>query len=304
MATNNSTPPVAAPATARYGEVFDRGYRHYDGKRLGRPQAFKSLTLYSMKRAMGIRKPWTSKVLPFLLYTAAIIPLVVMIGISAIVPDLEFASYSGYFQGIFLTVGIFVATIAPEMVCVDRREKTLPLYFARAITRFDYVFSKLLATSLLTMTMSVLPAVLLWLGRQLVEDSPWKAMRENIGDLGKVIVIGALIALVLGTTGLAISSMTSRKGVAVTVIILAFIMLTSIAATVEELVDAEWKRYFIFLSLTDVFAGFMLDYLGTGDSAFAQEADFTALEYLAFMIGLVVVSVIFIRWRYAPRDEA
>jgi hypothetical protein len=253
---------------------------------------------------MGIRKPWTSKVLPFLLYVSAIIPLVVMIGISAIVPDLEFASYSGYFQGIFLTVGIFVATIAPEMVCVDRREKTLPLYFARAITRFDYVFSKLLATSLLTMTMSVLPAVLLWLGRQLVEDSPWKAMRDNIGDLGKVIVIGALIALVLGTTGLAISSVTSRKGVAVTVIILAFIMLTSIAATVEELVDAEWKRYFIFLSLTDVFAGFMLDYLGTGDSAFAQEADFTALEYLAFMIGLVVVSVLFIRWRYAARDEA
>jgi hypothetical protein len=48
MATNNSTPPVAAPATARYGEVFDRGYRHYDGKRLGRPQAFRSLTLYSL----------------------------------------------------------------------------------------------------------------------------------------------------------------------------------------------------------------------------------------------------------------
>jgi ABC-2 type transport system permease protein len=300
MATNNSAPP----ASARYGEVFDRGYRHYDGKRLGRPQAFKSLTFYSMKRAMGIRKPWTSKVLPILLYVSAIIPLIVMIGISAIVPDFEFASYSGYFNAIILTVGIFVATIAPEMVCVDRREKTLPLYFARAITRFDYVFAKLLATSVLTMTISVLPAVLLWLGRQLVHDSPWQAMKDNVEDLGKVIVIGSLIALVLGTSGLAISSVTSRKGVAVTVIILGFIMLTSIAGGAEEIVEADWKRYFIFLSLTDVFAGFMLEFLGEGDSAFAEEADFTALEYLAYMIGLVIAGVLFIRWRYAPRDDA
>ena len=298
MATNNSAP------AGRYGEVFDRGYAHYEGKRLGRPQAFKSLVFYSIKRAMGIRKPWTSKILPILLYTAAIIPLVVMIGISAIVPDLEFASYSGYFQGIMTIVGIFVATIAPEMVCVDRREKTLPLYFARAISRLDYVVAKLTATTILTMTMSVLPAVLLWFGRQLVEDSPWKAMRSNFDDLGKVVVVGALIALVLGTSGLAVSATTSRKGVAVTVIILAFIMLTATANAVVEIVDADWGRYFIFLSLTDVFNGFMIDFLGSGDSDIAAEANFNAQQYLLFMVGLVIAGVLFIRWRYAQRDDS
>jgi ABC-2 type transport system permease protein len=301
MATNNSTAP---PTDARYGEVFDRGYQHYDGKRLGRPQAFRSLVFYSIKRAMGIRKSWTAKVLPFLLYISAIVPLIVMIGIAAIVPQMEFASYSDYFQGIMTIVGIFVATTVPEMVCVDRREKTLPLYFARAITRFDYVWAKLLATTLLTMTISVLPAVLLWFGRQLVSDAVWQSMKDNVDDLGKVIVVGALIALVLGTTGLAIASMTSRKAVAVTVIILGFIMLTSVAAAAEEIVEADWKRYFIFLSLTDVFNGFMIEFLGEGDSAFAREADFTAWQYLAFMIGLVLVAVLFIRWRYAPRDDA
>jgi ABC-2 type transport system permease protein len=300
MATNSP----AAPAAARYGEVFDRGYQHYDGARLGRPQAVKSLVLYSMKRAMGIRKSWTSKVLPFLLYTAAIIPLIVMIGISAIVPQLEFASYTDYFSGIMLIVGIFVATITPEMMCVDRREKTLPLYFARAISRFDYVFAKLAATSLLTMTMSVLPAVLLWLGRQLVSDSPWQAMKDNVGDLGKVVIIGVLIALVLGTLGLAVSSTTSRKGVAVTVIILAFIILTSIAATIFEIVDADWKRYFIFLSLFDVFDVFIRQYLNSGSSTMSEEADFSTLLYLGYMVALVIVGVLFVRWRYAPRDDS
>ena len=99
-----------------------------------------------------------------------------------------------------------------------------------------------------------------------------------------------------------VSSVTSRKGVAVTVIILAFIMLTSIAGAAEEIVEADWKRYFIFLSLTDVFAGFMLEFLGEGDSAFAEEADFTAMEYFLYMVGLVLAGVFFIRWRYAQRD--
>jgi len=299
------SPPVNQQPPDRYGEVFDRGYQHYDGKRLGRPQAVKSLIIYSMKRAMGIRKSWTAKVLPFLLYISAIVPLIVMIGISAIVPQMEFASYTDYFSGIMLIVGIFVATIAPEMLCVDRREKTLPLYFARAISRFDYVFAKLAATAILTMTISVVPAVLLWLGRQLVSDSPWSAMKDNIGDLGKVIVAGALIALVLGTLGLAVSSVTSRKGVAVTIIILAFIILTSITATIFEIVDADWKRYFIFLSLFDVFDAFIRQYMNTPNiPTLVQEADFSTLTYFLYMVGLVIAGVLFVRWRYAPRDEA
>ncbi len=48
--------PMPAGNGERYGEVFDRGYAHYRGPRLGRRQAVRSLIGYSMKRAMGIRK--------------------------------------------------------------------------------------------------------------------------------------------------------------------------------------------------------------------------------------------------------
>ena len=80
-------------------------------------------------------------------------------------------------------VGIFVAMSAPEMLCVDRRERILPLYFSRAIGRFDYVFAKVAAMTLLTMTFSLVPSVILWLGRQLTADSVWQAMRDNVDDL-------------------------------------------------------------------------------------------------------------------------
>src|SRR4051794_5392192 len=65
--------PVAPPS--RYGEVFDRGYARYDGPRLGRRGAYGALVLYSIKRALGIKKSWTAKIIPILLYSAAFVPV-------------------------------------------------------------------------------------------------------------------------------------------------------------------------------------------------------------------------------------
>ncbi|HEV2066665.1 MAG TPA: ABC transporter permease [Thermomicrobiales bacterium] len=297
--------PTTPEAPQRYGVVFDRGYKHYDGPRLGRRQAIRSLVGYSMKRAMGIRKSWTAKVLPFLLYIAITIPLIVMIGINAIAPDLEFASYSGYLSGIFFIVGIFVGTAAPEMLCVDRHERTLPLYFSRAISRGDYVVAKVIAMSLLTMTMTVIPSILLWLGRQLTAEGVGQAMRQNIGDLGRVIFAGLMTALVLSSLGLAISSFTDRKGVAITIIIIAFLVLTAVAnAGLEVLDDTEWSRYLIALHLPLLFVGLSAHLFGDVDDRVVERVNMPFAAYIAYMIGLILVSLVILRWRYAPRDEA
>ncbi len=302
-----STHPVpTTPAPPQhYGEIFDRGYNRYDGPRLGRQQAVRSLIGYSMKRAMGIRKSWTAKVLPFMLYVAITIPLIVMIGLSAIAPDLEFASYSGYLSGIFFIVGIFVGTAAPEMICVDRHERTLPLYFSRAINRVDYVVAKVVAMSLLTMTMTVIPSILLWLGRPLTAERVGQAMRDNIGDLGRVIFVGFMIALVLSTLGLAISSFTNRKGVAITIIIICFLVLTAVAsAGLEVLHDMEWSRYLIALHLPLLFQGLSDHLFGDVNERIVDRANFSFAAYVTYMIGLILLSLTILRWRYAPRDDA
>ena len=302
-----STNPVpTTPETPQpYGEIFDRGYKHYDGPRRGRSGAITSLIGYSMKRAMGIRKSWTAKVLPFLLYIAVTIPLIIMIGMTAIAPDLEFASYSDYLSGIFFIVGIFVGTAAPEMICVDRHERTLPLYFSRAIDRVDYVIAKVIAMSLLTMTMTVIPSILLWLGRQLTAEDIGQAMRDNIGDLGRVVFVGLMIALVLSTLGLAISSFTNRKGVAITVIIISFLVLTGLAnAGLELLQEMEWSRYLVALHLPLLFVGLSSHLFGDVDDRVVEQIDFSFAAYMAYLIGLILVSLVILRWRYAPRDDA
>lgn len=312
MSTNQQP---AQPAT-RYGEVFDRGYAHYDGPRNGRSQAFRSLVVYSMKRAMGIRKSWTAKILPFLLYFAAIVPLIVMIGIDAVLPrimgdegasEFSIASYTSYMAWTFTMVGIFVAMTAPEIICVDRHERTLPLYFSRAIARSDYVVAKIVAITMLTMTLSLVPSVILWLGRQLTSKHVWQSMQDNIGDLGKVVLVGSTVALVLGIVGLALSSITNRKGVAITVILIGFLVLTFIGNVgLEILEDYEWSKYFIFLSLADCFRAFSIHLfddqrLSRYDAVLL--ADLSFQTYCIYFAAIFAVGVLFLRWRYRPTDD-
>jgi ABC-2 type transport system permease protein len=295
---------VARAGTGGYGEVFDRGYSHYDGPREGRRRAVWSLFTYSIKRAMGIRKSWTAKVLPILLYASSFVPLIVMIGVAALLPQANIASYDDYFGGIYVLVGIFAATVIPEVLVPDRREKTLPLYFARAITRFDYVIAKLAAAAVLTMTISVLPAVILWLGTQLVADAPATAMRENIDDLGRVILLGTLIALTLGTISLVVSSLTDRKGVAIAIIVIGFLVISGLIDLAITELDFDWRRYLVFGAFTHVFGAISASLFDARPDNIVRRADLPIWMYYAWCCFVIVAGSLFVRWRYSPRNTS
>lgn len=240
---------MTAP-TAGYGEIYDRGYRHYDGPRQGRLRSIWALARYSMARALGLKKGWTSKIIPILLYVGSILPVIVAIGIKAFVPTFNAIDYGTVFITVFLLEGIFVATVAPEMLCPDRREGTLPLYFSRPMTQGDYVTGKLLAAALLTLSIALTPQIILWLGNQLLSGSPLPAMRDHLDDLGKILLAGTAIAFYLGAIGLAISSFTRRKGIAVGVIIVGFTISQALAAALTiALRDVEpWSGWVGFIS--------------------------------------------------------
>src|SRR4029078_8472787 len=97
------------------------------------------------------------------------------------------------------------------LLCSDRHEKVLPLYFARAISRADYLLAKLEAAVLLLLTMSLAPAAVLWFCRKLLDDSRVRAMGHNLDDLVRLAIGGVLIFFYLGSLALMIASFTSRK---------------------------------------------------------------------------------------------
>ncbi len=309
MVSPSPTAPIGnghLPEQARFGEVYDRGYQHYLGERQGRRAAYWALITYSMKRAMGIKKSWTSKVIPFLLYLAVAGTVLVVIGIEAFLPDSvsdEVMSFSDYFNFIFLIEGAFVATIAPEMLCGDRRERVLNLYFSRAITRLDYILAKVLATAILTTTIAVLPAVLLWLFRQLLADKPITAVTDNVDQLGKIVVIGLAISLYLGTLGLMISSFTGRKSIAVAVIFISYGVVEGLVNGVREALDdnrtAEWLGFLSPALTTDFLA---INWLEPAGRFSEIGREFPWYAYLLAMVVTIAIAVLVMLWRYLPED--
>lgn len=302
MASNGPFVPVAG-AEGAFGEVYDRGYQHYEGARLGRAHAFRALTTYSMKRALGAKKSWTAKMVPALMYVAAGLMVVIPLGIRAFLDQASVVEYWEYFFSVFVILGVFVASVAPEMLCNDRSENVLSLYFARAITRMDYLLAKLLGTALLTLTITLVPMVIYWLGRQLLEDSPLSAMKDNAGDLWRVVVMSLVTALYLGSVALMISSFTGRKSIAVAVIILAFLVISAFSfALISVISNPDVLPYVAFLNPLRLVAEFSYGLFGQPmeDTEFGEPLSVWA--YAGAMLATVAFCCGVMYWRYVPSD--
>jgi ABC-2 type transport system permease protein len=304
MAASESMAPVGVdPQSGRYGEIYDRGYKHYDGPRLGRRRAFDALVRYSIKRAIGIKKGWTSKVVPIILYVAVALTVVIPLGVEAFIPSASILEYWDFFDFIFLIQGIFVATIAPEMLCGDRRENVLSLYFSRAITRLDYLLAKLVAAAMLTLTISLIPCVIFWLGRQFLDDKPVSAIKDHSGDLGRIVILGVLIALYLGALGLMVSAFTGRKSIAVAIIIVGFVISTALAYALANAIDSDVRRYFLLLSPADMigFLSYRLFDRPILEDDFGTDP-LSLWQMIAGIIGTIGICLGVMYWRYVPNE--
>ena len=203
----------------RGGAVYDRGYRPYEGARGRRGAATFALYKASMRRALGLRRSWRQKVAPFLLLGIVTIPAVVNVGIGYVTRDrflherIRIITYRDY-VGVSAALLLFVALVAPDVVCPDRRQQVLPLMFARPITGIDYVIAKLGAITTILFAFSFLPQVVLFVGNMLVSNSALNYFTGHLDVLWKVPIAVALLAVYYAVVGVAISSLTDRRIVA------------------------------------------------------------------------------------------
>ena len=93
-------------APSQYGEIFDRGYHHYDGPRLGQAQRHLGAgALLDGALASGCAGPGRPRSSRMLLYAAVAVPVLIAIGMRAFFPAFEFLGYPEFFGAIFLLVG-------------------------------------------------------------------------------------------------------------------------------------------------------------------------------------------------------
>lgn len=208
---------MTAPAPTA-GAVYDRGYRPYEGPRGGRRAATAALFRTSLRRAIGLRRPWRQKVAPAVLLAIAAVPAVVNVGIGYLTRDspaegFSFFSYREYL-GVSSALLLFVALVAPDIVCPDRRQRVLPLIFARPLTGADYALAKIGTIFTCVFAFAFLPQVVLYVGQMLVSDGALDYFTDNTDVLVKVPVAAAVLALFYAALGVAVASLTTRRIVA------------------------------------------------------------------------------------------
>ena len=238
---------------ARRSEIYDLGYRNYDGPRLGRRYAVRSLGALSLRNTFGLGRRPISKAIAWMLVGAALVPAVIQVAIGALVPldegeVFEFWTPEGYYGSIQTIVVLFVAAMASELVGNDRKNNTLPLYFSRPIERSDYVLAKIGALTLGLQMLTLFPQLVLFFGTWAgtPDSSAWFA--DNVANLPAIVVSALLVSAQFASLGILIASYASKRAFAL-VSILGGMLLSMIAtATIADLVAEQIGAVVMLLS--------------------------------------------------------
>ena len=292
------------PAAAATGEVFDLGYQRYTGERQGRWRSRYAIWRDGVRASLGLGRSAGQKVLPFLFigltWGVALILIVVLVivgGFDLEPGDNEASMFSGYyvFAQIFMT--LFAATVAPALLCPDRRDGVLSLYLVRPITATDYIAARYCAFLCVTIAVVWIPQLLLFSAAALVEDEPLRWLGDNWEIVPRFLAAGALIAVMLTSVSFAVAAFTDRRLIAA-ITAVAVLFLGSVIAGIQVELAPGFPA-----DVISMISGTWLITLSLTAAVFGQVADdppewWTAWRgfgvYVAGMSTLVAV----LWWRY------
>ncbi|MBW8736570.1 MAG: ABC transporter permease subunit [Streptomyces turgidiscabies] len=225
--------PAQAGAQSR---IHNIGYRSYDGPRLGRAYARRSLYSQSLRGAYGLGRSVKSKVLPMVLFAVMCVPAAIMVAVTVATKakalPVEYTNYAIVMQAV---IGLYVASQAPQAVSRDLRFKTVPLYFSRPIETADYVRAKFAALASALFIITAVPLVVLYVGALLAKLDFTDQTKGFLQGLVSV----ALLSLLFAGIGLVISAVTPRRGFGIAAVIAVLTISYGAVSTLQAIADAQ-----------------------------------------------------------------
>ncbi|TXS55925.1 ABC transporter permease [Streptomyces sp. t39] len=261
-----STHTPGAPDATR---IHNIGYRNYDGPRLGRAYARRSLYSQSLRGSFGLGRSAKSKVLPMILMGIMCLVAAIMVAVAVAVPNttelpVEYTRYAIVMQAL---IGLFLAAQAPQSVSRDLRFKSVPLYFSRPIERVDYVVAKFAAMASALFVLTGTPLVILYLGAMLAKFD----FTDQTKGFAQGMVSVALLSVLFGGIGLVLAALTPRRGFGVAAVIATLTITYGAVSTVQAIAwetgssgAIQWLGLFSPVTLVD---GVQTAFLGA-ESAF------------------------------------
>lgn len=288
-------------AAADPTRIHDIGYRGYDGERLGRGYARRSLFSHSLRGAYGLGRSAKSKVLPMLLLAVMCLPAGVMVAVAVTTKARELpVEYPRYALYLHVVISLFLAAQAPQAVSRDLRFRTVPLYFSRPIEHTDYVAAKFAALTAALFVLTAAPLAVLYAGALLAELD----VADQTRGFGQGLASVALLSLLFVGVGLVIAALTPRRGFGVAAVIAVLIILygavTTVQAVAFEQGNGDLVTWLGLLSPVTLIDGVQTAFLGASSSFPGGRGPDTGagLVYLLVVLGLIAGSYAALMRRY------
>lgn len=234
---------MAHALDAAAGTIYDIGYRNYEGARLGRGYAFRTLYVHSLRSAFGLGRGGKALIIPWALFAVMVFPAVITVAVAGISGGMikNIIDYHEIFAWDAMMLALFCAAQAPELVSRDQYHRTTPLYFSRAIRKPDYAAAKLLAMWTAVFVLMVTPLLVILMGRLALPADFGAAFREESKNFVAILGTPAACALLFGTMSLALASYLPRRGLASATVLGVFLITLPVVAILMETLEAKWS---------------------------------------------------------------
>jgi len=295
-------------------EILERGYRRYDGPRLGVWAAMRSVVRFTVQRCLGIHRPARTKVFPILVIVLAYVPTAVYVGVvvlgnrlqrGGMVPGRAMAqqfvpTYAGLYLSVTLAIVVFAAFVAPEVLCPDRRTGMLGLYLASPLDRWTYLTAKAMAVLMITCAVTVGPGLILLIGYSTQGVGP-HGFVDWAATFGRIVGAGLGVAMLDTAVALAISSITSRKAAASATFIALFVGVSGLLGVL--VVQGQASNRWGLLNLATLPYEFVFRVFGEPSTiTLNAETEVPASLIYAACLAWVGVSLGVVAWRYRRMD--
>jgi ABC-2 type transport system permease protein len=300
---------VTAPATGATGNIYDLGYRGYEGPRLGRITVLISLLRQSLREAYGIGRGGRAKIAPFVLLAFAVFPAVLAVGFRALAAQAGASAqfeaqvpirHDTYQSVTSLFVWLFVAAQAPELFGRDQRFAVLPLFFSRVLTRIDYALARTGGLFIAILIVTVVPQLVLTIGGILAASDPVAGLAKELPEMPRYLAVCVLEGGVFSGVAAFVASYTPRRAYSVAAIIALFIVPPIVVGIIASLSVPDVARVLLLASPSDVIDGVngaVYGPLTIGGETFVL-ATLPGWVYVVTSILYAVVSVAIVIRRY------
>ncbi len=284
--------------------IYDLGYQHYAGARLGRRAAFLALYTESLRGCFGLGRPTRSKVVPFGLLILAELPAVIAVALEAFLGGVAGGRienpirYDNYFPTIVQFLVLFVAAQAPEMVGRDQRYHVLSLYFSRALDRLDYAVAKVVALVSALLVLSLLPQATIFVGKVLGSQDLLGAFTDNLAAVPAIVLSAATAALVMASLALAVAAFTPRRAYATAAIFALFYITLTAVAIAGATLHGDLARYVLLVAPTNTLEVFTAWLFGTAVGPELARADLAGPDGAAAAAAMAAGALVVLAWRY------